>query len=294
VRVTVTLLLLAGRMLCASAAPTMAHNRTGPAPATASAQEPGANAPATAPAQAEDPRKWVTSQKWVYELTPFLWFTGLSTTSTLGPLTASGSFPFGDLVQNLEGALMLHFEARQGNLALLIEPIYTKLGDELRGPGGAPVDAELKQYIANVAASYLVAAIPTQKNADGSPKRDGQMLLIEALAGARYLYLKTRLEPQGQPASSQSRDWLDPILGGRLRYKMDDRWSLSFRGDFGGFGVGSAFTWSIVGNVGYRLSRSTTLFFGYSLLNYDFESDRGGFDSDTEYHGPLLGATFRL
>src|SRR5262249_27498604 len=103
VRNTVTLLLLAGMLQWASMAPAMAHDRAGNAPSTASAQEPAGNAPATSTAQAEDPRRWVTSEKWVYELTPFLWFTGLSTTTTLGPLTASGSISFGDIVQNLEG-----------------------------------------------------------------------------------------------------------------------------------------------------------------------------------------------
>ncbi|WP_404292491.1 hypothetical protein ACD578_09335 [Microvirga sp. RSM25] len=42
-------------------------------------------------------------------------------------------------------------------------------------------------------------------------------------------------------ARSGSVDWLDPVIGARIRYAMAPGHELFLRGDIGGFGVGSDF-----------------------------------------------------
>lgn len=43
-------------------------------------------------------------------------------------------------------------------------------------------------------------------------------------------------------------------------------WLFTFRGDFGGFGIGSTFTWQIQGYVGYKFSKMFCSSVGYRVI----------------------------
>ncbi len=97
-----------------------------------------------------------------------------------------------------------------------------------------------------------------------------------------------RLLPAG--AVSGSRAWVDPFIGFRGVYQLDDQWHLAARGDIGGFGVGSESTYSLYGALGYKYSERLTLELGYKYLYVDYRSK--GFDYDLSIFGPFLGVAF--
>ena len=91
--------------------------------------------------------------------------------------------------------------------------------------------------------------------------------------------------------------WVDPVVGGRLVQDLAEDWFLTARGDLGGFGVGSDFSWNVQGGVGYEVSNSFSLVLQYKALDVDFQNDEAGSDFlsyDTTTHGPLLGFVFRV
>ena len=67
--------------------------------------------------------------------------------------------------------------------------------------------------------------------------------------------------------------------------------------DFGGFGVGSDFSWQVVGTYGFDTTCLGTPFhavIGYRALSVDF-SEEGKFGKnglDFVQHGPIMGVTF--
>ena len=67
---------------------------------------------------------------------------------------------------------------------------------------------------------------------------------------------------------------------------------MSLRGDIGGFGVGSQLTWDVTASVGYRMSDTATLLFGYRHLDVDYQDGR--FKIDGQFSGPYLGLSFRF
>jgi opacity protein-like surface antigen len=79
---------------------------------------------------------------------------------------------------------------------------------------------------------------------------------------------------------------------------MGYRWAIGFVGDVGGFGIGDAarFSWQAAGEVGFRVSRRTTIIGGYRILDYDtVEGDgqeRNG--TDLRQNGPIIGVGIRL
>ncbi len=100
--------------------------------------------------------------------------------------------------------------------------------------------------------------------------------------------------PAGASRSiSDSESWVDPFVGVRFGIDLTESWSFLVRGDIGGFGVGSDFSWQAIAAIGYRWhfdNWSMALFAGYRALYADYEN--GGFTWDMTTHGPLLGVQF--
>lgn len=192
--------------------------------------------------------------------------------------------------------------------------------------GPLEVEAELEEVILDLKLGYRVLS----HSLDGAPDpadRDarGRFLEVDLLAGARYWYLRTEIDvalPAIQvpgfaispsvPAFprlalpdvripgvtfggidrtfEESTDWVDPVVGGRVRADLGDRVSVVFLGDVGGFGIGSAsdFTWTAWATVAYRLGDHWSLGLGYKAQEIDRES------ADLLTHGPVLGLRYRF
>ena len=93
---------------------------------------------------------------------------------------------------------------------------------------------------------------------------------------------------------SASEDWIDPFIGARLRVDLTKKLMLGLRGDIGGFGIGSEFSWNASAVLGYRFTRLISAWVGYRALSVDYEKG-GGFNSieyDLIMHGPMIGMGF--
>ena len=86
--------------------------------------------------------------------------------------------------------------------------------------------------------------------------------------------------------------WVDPIIGLRGAYPLNDRFSVSGRADIGGFGVGSELTWQAYGGVNYAFTDAWYGTLGYRYMSIDYEADRLTLDIDL--HGPLIGVTYQF
>jgi hypothetical protein len=93
-------------------------------------------------------------------------------------------------------------------------------------------------------------------------------------------------------------EWVDPFVGFRVRHEMGPSKELGLEADFGGFGVGSDFSWQVVGTYGFDttcLGTPLHAVIGYRALSVDF-SENGKFGKngiDMVQHGPIMGVTFR-
>ena len=204
------------------------------------------------------------------------------------------------------------FEARSGPFALLGNIAWTRIGlerDNVRSrtlvPGvtgtlGTSLGVDVEMAIAEVGAAYEVA-------------RFGP-LAFDVLGGARYWHQQADLsldvtaavqvgdlEVAGARAFARSGsvDWLDPIIGVRLRYTVAPGHELLLRGDIGGFGVGSDFSWQAVGAYGFELGAYQGISFsgvvGYRALYVDYVQGEGQqlYEFDMLLHGPVLGVSMR-
>lgn len=113
---------------------------------------------------------------------------------------------------------------------------------------------------------------------------------VDLIAGVRYNYLKPRIEAAGSSVE-QSKDTVDPFVGVRGRFPLNEHWSLVGYVDVGTYG-GSDVAWQILAGADYIIDAKKSVKFGYRRLETKYSKD--AFDMDTTTHGLYLGMGFRF
>lgn len=239
-------------------------------------------------ARAQDGARKASDDAWTVIWPIYLWASGIEGRVGAGGNVIEIDVGFRDLVKKLDGALFLPLELRKGRWAAVLEVIAIRLGDQRAFAGRLfdRVDLESDQTLIELSPRYRLT-------------RPGA-LTLEALAGLRLWHLSTTLTLH--PANPVLPEltlgvgelWADPIVGARALARPGGRWQLSARGDLGGFGIGSEFTWQLIGLVGYEVASGTTLLAGYRQLDVDFRDDDDGFVYDTGTGGWVIGVAIRL
>jgi hypothetical protein len=127
---------------------------------------------------------------------------------------------------------------------------------------------------------------------------------LEAGVGGRLNFIESGFDvlhntiPAGteQIAESASKTWFDPILIARITKNIKDKWLFQVKGDLGGFGLGSNFTWQVQAYAGYRFSKLFQLTAGYKILSIDYDkgTDTERFIYNVNTSGPVIRFGFNF
>ena len=233
--------------------------------------------PKAAPAAADD-------DGWHFNVTPYLWFPGVSgTTGALGHYVGVHASP-GDLLSNFQIGLMGTVEARKGRLVIPIDALWIHLTNDK----GLPFDAGVNSVKAGLTETVVTPKI-------GYRIVDGEKVKIDALVGFRYWYLGESLafQPQLFNGFSKSQSWIDGVAGGKFEFALSPKASMTVAGDAGG--GGSQLDYQAVGILGFRVSRKMVLDLGYRYLYVNYRNNLpAGFLLDAHTSGAVLGVTFNL
>lgn len=226
------------------------------------------------------------SESWHWSFTPYLWAANTKGRSGVKGFVGDVDLSAGDVLKSVDIAFMGTLEARRGRWFGSLDAFYVGLSDDRTIESTSlatqfKIKIELDQTMLAPEAGYRVAAWPT-----GS---------VQALAGLRYWHVtgKITVTPSGAAArsSSQSTDWVDGIVGARVRATpWGPRWRLYGRGDLGA--GGSDFTWQALGGAAYDLSRCCAIIGVYRHLDVDYETS--SFTNDVYMTGPALGVVIRF
>ncbi len=252
---------------------------------------------------------------WTYRVTPYGWLTALKGTQTVRGRSVKVDASFIDIVEKSDSlvALMGNVEARNGPFALYGDLVWSRIGAEggnvrtrtlapgVKGTLGTSLNLDIEMAIIEVGAAYEVA-------------RSGP-LALDILGGARYWYQEADLSfdvtgavdigdlsVAGARAFARSGfvDWLDPVIGARVRYAVAPGHEFFLRGDIGGFGAGSDFSWQAIGGYGFDFGTYQGVTFsgvvGYRALSVDYAQGEGRrrYEFDMIQHGPILGISARF
>lgn len=252
---------------------------------------------------------------WTFRFTPYGWLISLNGTQTVRGRSESVNASFIDILEKSDSlvALMGDVEFRNGPFALFGDVVWTKVGLDrstvrsrtlapgVTGTVSAALNLDVEMAIVEAGAAYEVA-------------RSGP-LAFDVLGGLRYWHQTADLsldvtagvqtadlEIAGTRAVARSGsvDWLDPLVGARIRYAVAPGQELFLRGDIGGFGAGSDFSWQAFGGYSFDFGTYNGIAFsgviGYRALSVDYAQGEGRrrYEFDMLVHGPVLGISARF
>jgi hypothetical protein len=193
----------------------------------------------------------------------------------------------GDIFSRLKMAAMLYLEAKTEKWAITSDLVYMNLNQEVT-PGTLFHSGEVsvKEFIWEPAGFYRI--VPFWEVGVG-----GRLTSLSANIDARRNVFPAGTE---EVTGSTSKTWFDPILITRVTADIKDKWLFQFRGDLGGFGAGSDFTWQLQAYAGYRFTKVFQLTAGYRILSIDYDkgADAERFIYNVNTFGPVIRLGFNF
>ena len=216
---------------------------------------------------------------WRFRLAPYAWLTSTSGSIGAGPLSTDAGMDSSTILSNLQIGAMFVAEVAYDRWSLENDLIYARFQSSKATPGTS--FGELQGTLYELFwTSYLgYRVIQTDR------------FTMDLQAGFRLVSMGLELEltPGTSPSLSRyyDRTWIDPVVGLRTRTYLNDWLFVPIRGDVGGFGANSQFTWQAFAGVGVQISQWAALIAGYRTLGYNY--DQANFEYNVNTHGPLLG-----
>jgi hypothetical protein len=124
------------------------------------------------------------AEGWEFELTPYIWFSGISGSLSLPQGTGDTfSADFGDIFDDLKFAAMGVFEARRGRFSLVFDLFYVNLQQGFNSPNSIAVSGgDVRTQTTEVSAIGLYRAV------------EGPSVFLDLGGGLRAWWIKTEIE----------------------------------------------------------------------------------------------------
>lgn len=230
---------------------------------------------ATTSLQAQETTSQQTEEGWRFRVTPYIWTMGLKGDTTIGAIPIKIDESISDVLSQLDFALEFSVEARKGNVIITGDSHLAGLTKDLDVPPGT---FNTRQAIVSAAAGYHFAE------------------RYDLYAGFRYYNVRSKSDFVGFPNFGGEGQWVDPLIGGRVRVPLGERISFALRGDVGGFNVGSKVGWMIQPTLTWSVNSRVSLLAGYRHLYVDYETGSGpDFYAFKVHHtGPGFGVDLRF
>lgn len=222
---------------------------------------------------------------WEFRLIPYAWLIAMDTKATVRNYTADSKINFSDILQNMDLAGQLHFEAQKGKWGFFIDPTYLKLSQDGTLRDGRNIRMQIEQWLVEFGGIYQLGKWSFEEKGKRS-------LTVDALGGGRYWYLSANLDTSSTLNPSKTTQWVDPFIGASLKADITERLLFNIRGDVGGFSVGSDFSWNALGVFGYRFTKDITGLLGYRALYVDYKAGTSSIRYNMTIHGPIMGLAF--
>lgn len=225
-----------------------------------------------------------TAAGWDLNVSSYLWAAGLEAdTEQFGLPKTHVELSFGDIIEDLDGAIMVTVGARRDGVLLWADLIYTNVSANDATPYGVvanSVYSRTKSFTGTFGAGYeLISTDQTR---------------LDLVGGLRIWSIDSKLGFSGGlldgRQAKDSATWLDAVAGIRGTHQLSgnyyvDGWLL-----MGGGGADK--DWDIAAMVGYRFNERFSAVAGWRALGVDYS--HGGFSYDAIQRGPILGAVFKF
>ena len=222
--------------------------------------------------------------QWHFLVMPAVSFVGMKGTVGANYDTAHVDLSASEFSKDTKTGAALFLAALKGNHSISLSASYVKLNDD------APVMLGTTPTIEDFTLEMTQVQLEYGYRFLNKPR-----FTMEALGGVRYWNLNAKIEegnyvPGYALRTSQTANWIDPIVGLRIKPSWSPQLSFPVSADIGGFGLGSQITSSGRAGVNYMFTHHimAEVGYGYTYVNY---RQRGAVFDMTLY-GPYAALGF--
>lgn len=218
------------------------------------------------------------SDKWKITLAPYLMIPWMDGQVAARGLDKEIAVTPSDIFENLQIGGMGYFEARKGSWGTGVDAVFMALGTNAdRLPASADVNQGAYTFI-------------------GLRKLNDK---VDLVFGARWNVIQSKLTFKGQLLQGEFKDtkqWVDPIVGLKIKQPLKGRFHLGFEGDIGGFNAASEFAWELFPTIGLDVSKRGALAMGYRVLSMNYSTGSGNelFKYNVATQAIVLGMTINF
>jgi len=211
---------------------------------------------------------------WYLRLTPYLWFSNIDTEESLevghGDHIVGDFFvPVGSSVLEKSWALRLEVGKRRIRGIINLSRANIKNPTNITNINDANITSPANYDFTWFTGEFFVAAQVGPFVTDRA---------FEIYVGGRYVNQQQDVIAPAQPDATQkvTETWFEPVLGGRLFAEAGNRFWAMFHTDIGGFTIGSDYTWTLGGELGFRLAKPVDITMRYNYQELQFDNGEEG------------------
>jgi opacity protein-like surface antigen len=221
------------------------------------------------------------SDEWDVAFTPYVWLAGIKGNIAIprNDSEADVDKSFADILGDLKFAFMGTLDVEYRRFIVHTDLVFLSLGanvervDSLVFTEG---EVDAKTLLATAAIGYRVV--------DQGP------MYVDLYAGGRLVSLDVDLSltgPLQTRKASASPSNVSPLIGGKARFPLGERWGLALQGDIG---FDSDVKWQLAGTVQYQLGDHWRMGAGYRHLQLHHDKEDAEFD--IAFSGPIVAFTY--
>jgi hypothetical protein len=236
----------------------------------------------------EDNTSVASTNKWAFLVEPYMLFPNMKGTVGLGVLPdAPVDANTNDIFGKLKMGFMINLEASSDKWAIGSDLLYMNLSRD--------VESGILINSGEISAKQLGWEIMGLRRVTPWLELGLGGLLTSIKSG-----VDLNLNAIGGGTTSQSRSitktWFDPMIIARIKSNNVKKFNYQFRGEIGGFGIGSDLAWQIQAYAGYRFSKLFEVTGGYRIISLDYESGNGQdrFLYNVDTSGPVIRLGFNF
>lgn len=229
-----------------------------------------------------------TKREWKFLVEPYLMFPNMSGTVGLADLPdATVDAGTNDIFGHLKMGFMLNAEASNGKWTVGSDLLYMDLAQGVK-PGLIINGGEISAKQLGWEVSGLYAVKPWLDLGIGG--------MLNSINSKVDITLDFIGGTPPQKRKSMAETWFDPMLIARIKSKSGEKFIYQFRGEIGGFGIGSDLAWQMQGYAGYQFSELFQITGGYRIISLDYENGSGQnrFMYNMDTSGPVVRFGFNF
>lgn len=236
------------------------------------------------------------SEQWRFEVTPYLWSSGIGSTLFYNDrYLTSANLSSSNVLGDLKTGGMISAEAHYGNWGIMADFISATLQQT------QTISTTLPTAQGAIPARFATAGTVQQTVMTGAATYtlfNNPDTYLDGLLGVRSIGITATLDlaldgTAAHASDSKSTSTVDAIVGLKGRYRLaDSTWYIPIYGDIGGGGGTTNFTYQAMVGVGKTFDKWIDVSLAYRLMYYGM-SNNGVFQKTT-MQGPQLAATFNF